>query len=453
MPISTKFTDGAWLIVGCSLFIISLLKRIYVIIILVLIAGLITGLYRGSHVRALASYQQYIGYHIQLIATIADDATHKNNQTGIKLSNIQIDNKKFGGQVWAGVTGNLNIKRDSQVVISGKLKSGFGGFAASMSFATISSANPPLHISSTRQIRDNFASGLQKAVPQPQATLGLGYLTGQHNNLPQNFVKQLQLVGLIHLVIAGGYNVTILIRFTRRLFAKVSRYMAILSSSAMLLGVTAMTGFIAPMSRTAIVAGLSLAAWYYGRRIHPLVLLPFAAAITALINPSFIWGDAGWYLTFIAYGGLIILGPMLKKFFWGNARSGTIKQILVDTVSVQIVTMPLLAMVFHQYSIYGLPANLLVLPIMPLTMLFTVIAGVGGIMLPISAARIAGWPATHLLNYTEKITNWLANAPGANTVANFNISGLILAYSAILLGVYVLWRKTHYNFRTENIIE
>lgn len=295
--------------------------------LLAVIAGLLIGLSRGTSVRIAANqFQFFIGQTVTLRATVADDATHKNGQTGIKLKNIATYNRRFGGQMWAGTFSNFNFKRGDQVTLQGKLKSGFGTYAASMPYAKIVALERPADSANLRDLRDKFAAGLRKSVPEPEATLGLGYLTGQHNDLQNSLVKQLQLVGLIHLVIAGGYNVTILVRFTRRKFGNFSKFLALFSAATLLFCMTVIAGFTAPMARTFVVTGMSLAVWYYGRKIHPLVLLPFAAAITAIIDPTFIWGDVGWYLTFVAYAGLIMLAPMIKSFMWHTQESGVIKQ-------------------------------------------------------------------------------------------------------------------------------
>lgn len=454
--INRPILAGWPLIILCfCLFFAALKERRATAVILVVAAGLLIGLWRGGMVRAqTVIYRPLIGQSVRLAGVVADDVTHKNGTLGIKLKQISINDASAGGQVWVGANSSLSLKRGDRVTLVGKLSSGFGAFAASMNQATITRAASPGRPDFTRQFRDKFANGLRKAVPEPEATLGLGYLTGQHNDLPTTLTKQLQLVGLIHLVIAGGYNVTILVRFARRGLSKISKYLALLAASSILLGITLMAGFTAPMARTAIITGLSLWAWYYGRRLHPLVLLPVGAAITALIDPTFVWGDVGWYMTFVAYGGLIMLAPMLKQVFWGSdAAHSSLRQILVDTLSVQLVTMPIMAFAFGQYSIYGLPANFLVLPLMSLTMLLAAIAGLGGMLLPVTLTHIIGWPANILLAYTEKVTTWLAGVNGADAVATLTPASMALAYVAIILMIFVMWRKTRLSFRSVNIVE
>lgn len=448
------FSCGQWLVVAVMLMFVAVTRRTVAMVLLAVIAGLLLGLWRGEGERAARlGYQPFIGQTVSLRGAITDDVTRKNGQAGLKLRKVQVNGKQLGGNVWAGSVSGLDLKRNDQVILQGKLKPGFGTFAASLSYASLTVAQRPAHGDIPREIRDRFGAGLKRAIPQPAAALGIGYLTGQHNDLPVLLRRQLQLVGLIHIVIAGGYNVTVLVRFARRTLIRVSKYLAALSSSAILLGLTLVAGFTAPMARTAVVTGLSLLAWYYGRRIHPFVLLPVAAAITAMADPSFVRGDVGWYLTFVAYGGLIVLAPMLKRFFWQQSESGALKQIFVDTLSVQIVTMPLMAFAFQQYSIYGLPANLLVLPFMTLTMLATAAAGLAGMALPPAAAHVIGWPAAALLGYTDKVTVRLATAPGAGASASLTVPGLVLVYAAILFVIYGLWLKTHYDFREANIVD
>lgn len=448
------FGDIQWLIIALALLAILLTRPVVAMVLPAIIAGLLLGFWRsGGALVASFDYQSFIGQTINLQATIYDDITQKNGQAGMKLDNVTIDHKKFGDKIWAGTNTILKLRRGDIVVLNGQLEPGFGNFAASMSHANLINTKRSPTSNWPVKIRDGFTTGLKEAVPEPEADLGAGYLDGQHNNLPDNLTKELQLVGLIHIVVAGGYNVTILVRFVRRLFGRISKYLAALGATSVLVSMLLVSGFSAPMSRTIVITLLSLLAWYYGRRLHPLVLLPVSAAITALVDPTFVKGAVGWYLTFIAYGGLITLGPLIKRYFWHEPKPSNARQIFVDTLAVSIVTMPLLAYAFQQYSIYGLPANLLVLPLMPITMLATVIAGIGGVLLPLGAAQIIGWPARILLTYTDKVTSYLAQAPGAHYSANFSVGLLIASYILILMLIIWLKRRTGYNFKDENIVD
>jgi competence protein ComEC len=303
-----------------------------------------------------------------------------------------------------------------------------------------------------RVVRDWFADGVRRAILDPQASLGIGYLVGQKRALPADLVEALQIAGLTHVVVASGYNLTILVRLARRLFIKVSKYLAALSASLMIAGFVAVTGLSPSMSRAGLVAGLSLAAWYYGRRFHPLVLLSFAAAVTVVINPSYIWGDLGWQLSFAAFAGVMILAPLLQRFFFGDKKPGIVRQILGETISAVIVTAPVLVNAFGQFSNIAIIANLLILPFVPLAMLLTFIAGVGALLIPPSAT-VVGLPATLLLGYMTSVAQYLSHVSWA--VTKLQISEIVVGFCYVILAAICvcLWRATKLDLRDANIVE
>jgi len=303
-----------------------------------------------------------------------------------------------------------------------------------------------------RQVRDWFVEGIKRSIPEPEASLGIGYLVGQRQALPADLITALQVVGLTHVVVASGYNLTILVRLSRRLFIKISKYLSVLASGLMIVAFISITGASPSMVRAGLVSGLSLLAWYYGRKFHPVVLLLFVMAITVIINPSYIWGDLGWQLSFAAFAGVMILAPLAGRYLFDNKKLNVISQILIETVSAQIVTAPIIVLSFSQLSNVSIISNLLVLPFVPLAMLLTFIAGVGGLIAP-SLASIIGLPAKWLLSYMISVVNNLASLPWA--ASSVNISWLVFAgcYLLIVLACIYMWRVTGASLRDSNLIE
>jgi competence protein ComEC len=280
----------------------------------------------------------------------------------------------------------------------------------------------------------------------------MGYLLGQRRALPADLAAALVVTGLTHVVVASGYNLTILVRLARRLFVNVSKYLATLSSVMMILGFMAVTGASPSMTRAGLVSGLSLAAWYYGRRFHPLVLLPFAAAVTVLIDTTYAWNDLGWQLSFAAFAGVMVLAPLLQRYFFGDKKPGIIRQILGETISASIMTLPILILAFGQFSNVALMTNLLILPLVPLAMLLTFITGIGAIVLP-GAASIIGAPAEWLLGYMIGVIHYFAGLPWAQTILSIQPWMVAVAYTIIALVCIYLWRATKYNLNESNIVE
>lgn len=448
------FTSPSWLLVAGGLLAIALWKQYGYILPLVVISGLLIGLWRGSvEHQALTPYKHLIGYTATLEGIVSEDTDKgKAGETTMHLTQLIINGHPLGGSVWASVTTNTIIERSDHIIIKGRLTPGFGTFSASLYQAQLIVLNRPQPGDVALRLRDWFSRAVEKAIPQPEAGLGLGYLVGQRTSLPAELDNALRTAGLTHVVVASGYNLTILVRLARRLFVKVSKYLSFLAASGMIVSFIAITGASPSMSRAGLVAGLSLLAWYYGRTFHPLVLLPLTAAVTVLIQPRYAWGDVGWQLSFAAFFGVMTIAPLIQAYFFGNQKPGTVRQIVGETIAAQALTLPIILLNFGQLSNVAVIANLLILPFVPLAMLLTFGAGVLALLVP-AFATPGGLPAFWLLHYMTSLTEYIAHLPGAATQLSITPEGMVLCYVGIaVIGGYA-WYKTRLNLRSSNLVE
>lgn len=450
----TVLSSPVWAVVASVWVVIVLLRRYMYLIPVLICAGLLLGLWRGSLQNNEQSVLESVyGKTITVIGSVREDVdTDTSGHMVIRLNNLQINGQSQVGSLWVTTKTDVDIKRSDLVTFEGKLVKGFGSFVGAMYQANIISVKRPQPGDVARVVRDWFSDSVRSAIPSPQSSLGIGYLVGQKRALPTDLVEALQIAGLTHVVVASGYNLTILVRLARRLFEKVSKYLSALSSGLMIFGFVAVTGLSPSMSRAAFVAGFSLAAWYYGRRFHPLVLLSFAAVATVIINPSYVWGDLGWQLSFAAFAGVMILAPLLQRYFFGEKKPSFVRQILGETISAVIVTAPLLIGSFGQLSNVAIIANLLVLPLVPLAMLLTFIAGIGSVIIP-ALATFIGLPATWLLGYMISVAQYLSHISWAVTTVQLSPAGIGICYIILVAVCVYLWRITKYDLTMANIVE
>lgn len=451
---ASLFSSYIWLIVGISLICLVVWRRYIYLFPAIIIAGALVGLWRGSvQVNQLTDLSNMVGFHVTISGRMREDIdTNSAGETVMRIDQLYREGTPIQGSIWANAVTTVDIKRGDRVTVTGTLSEGFGSFSASIYRAVVVKVERPQPGDVARQARDWFAEKVNMAIPSPESSLGLGYLVGQKRALPAELTEALQIVGLTHVVVASGYNLTILVRLARRLFEKISKYMAALSATTMIVFFIAITGLSPSMSRAGLVAGLSLAAWYYGRRFNPIVLLAFAAAVTVLVNPSFAWGDLGWELSFLAFAGVMILAPLLQRYFFGDKKPSTIRQIIGETVAAIVVTAPLLIYTFSQFSNVALIANILVLPLVPLAMLLTCIAGVGAFTFP-AIAPFIGMPAMWLLQYMISVAQYLAALPWAVSTVQMPIAGVIVSYLTLIGVCFYLQRVTKFDLKTVNIVE
>lgn len=439
-------------IVSLALIFVAISLRYQYLIPTLILGGTLLGIYRGSIIAGeLSNYEPLYGSYVNVNGVNKDDIdTDSSNQIVIRLENLKINGKSFPGLIWV-TTDYVDIKRGDELTIYGKLDKGFGNFSGVIYRANVKKI-VNVQGDFALSIRDKFSNAVRSVISEPESSLGIGYLVGQKRSLPVDLVLSLQIAGLTHIVVASGYNLTILVRLTRRLFARFSKYLSVLSASLMVIFFVSITGMSPSMLRAGLVSFLSLATWYYGRRFHPLALLIITASITLMINPSFAWGDLGWQLSFVAFSGVMIIAPLLQRYLFGDEKPKFYIQILIETISAQIATAPLLIMTFSQLSNVAVFSNLLVLPLVPLAMLLTFIAGVSNLIIP-TISNILALPAYFILHYMVKVSDFFADLPWALSNINFGISGLIVCYVLIIFLVFCMSKITKYKLRDVNIVE
>lgn len=453
--VSLPFHSVAWVLSALVVLATTFTKRSAYTLPAVLCAGVIIGVVRGNAYQSqLVPYEGLIGKTVTVQGRVADDSdSGKHGEIILRLDTIFVDDQQLAGAVWTSVTEkSAVIKRGDSVVVTGALSNGFGSFAASMHQAKLVHVQRPDPGSLALRLRDWFASGVRRAIPEPEASLGVGYVVGQRRSLPEELDTALRAAGLTHIVVASGYNLTILVGVARRLFVRISKFLAVFFSGGMTMAFMAVTGMSPSMSRAGLVTALGLVAWYYGRRFHPVALLSLAAAVTLLVQPAYARNDLGWQLSFASFAGVLIVGPLLQNYFYGEERPSTLRQILFETVSAWVCTMPLIVLAFGQFSNVAILANLLVLPLVPLAMLLTFAAGSVALFLPM-LATLAGLPALLVLGYMTKVTLYLGNVSWAQTELTVPVYFVLLYYAVLIAFCGYMWRKTRFNFMEQKTAE
>lgn len=448
------FVSWTWLLVALSLLALCFWSRWVVAVVFAVLAGGLLGMWRGAVLaHDSAPYGRLVGHLVEVDAFVKEDADRdKKGALVIQLTQVNIASHTLPGVMRVTLGSDADIKRGDRVVVRGKMANGFGGISGTMYRATLMRAQRPEPGDVARQVRDTFADTVRRFIDEPAASLGLGYLLGQRHGLPDTLSTALQVAGLTHVVVASGYNLTILVRLARRLFMGVSKYFATLCAGSLTVGFMAITGMGPSMMRAGLITGLSLLAWYYGRRFHPLVLLPFAAAVTLLVDPTYGWGNLGWQLSFAAFAGVMVLAPLLQRYLFGEQKPGIVVQILLETLAAFLVTLPILLVAFGKASNVAVLANILVLPFIPLAMLLVFACGLAALILPF-AAGVVGSIASWLLNYMVWVATTLAALPWAQT--ELTVTPLVAAgcYGALLGACIYMSRVTRSSLRDANLVE
>lgn len=439
---ATKFgvrTSIAWCILAVALTPIVFKKKL-TSILAVLFIGMVFGVWRGgSFHQTVARYDQYYGNSVVATGIVDDDISYDERlQTEFHITGLEVNGEKLPGRIRVRGFGASNVTRGDKIKATGSLNRTFGtSRQGSMTFAKIDILGK--NASSVEKARSRFFASTYSSLPEPQASLGLGFLVGVRTALPEVFSQQMAIVGLTHIIAVSGYNLTILVQAVRRIFAKRSAYQSVLFSFMLIGGFLLMTGWSPSIMRAAIVTGFSLIAWYYGRTFAPLVLILLGAAITGFINPFYIWGDAGWYLSFLAFAGVLILSPLIVARFF-KKKPNFLAMLLLETMCAIVMTAPYIAWLFGKVSLIAPLANVIVGPMIPLAMVTIFITGVIGIVSPVLALWFALFPRA-ILTFIVWVVEKLSGVPGAQISVSIGAVETAVMYVLLFGAMLHLWLR------------
>jgi len=439
---------SGWLVLAslpCAL--VALHRRTRLAVVWVVLVGLLLGTWRGMvYMQQLRPYKMLARHAVVFMATADADAVYgTKSQLSFAVRNVHITYPRsydVPGTVKVSGFGETMVYRGDRLEVQGSLYPTRGASQATVSFAQLHKVGGSSTVIDT--LRRKFTAGTQTALPEPLASFGLGLLIGQRNTLPEALTQALLMVGLTHIIAVSGYNLTILLEACRRLIGERSKVASTVTASVLIGGFLLIAGTSASIVRAAVVSVLGLSAWYYGRQVRPTLLILLAAVGTAYANPVYIWADISWYLSFLAFYGVLVLAPNVTHRLCGKKEPHMLLQIAIESVCAEIMTLPLILYIFGQMSLVSLLANVLVAAFIPLAMLLSFVAGLAGML----ASGIAGWlawPARLLLTYMVDVVNMLSRIPYVFQQNKYlTVVDMILFYTFVVIITamsYVLQRR------------
>jgi competence protein ComEC len=426
-----------WLLFSVAVCVIAVVKYSRLTFGLLMCLSAIFGVWRGEVTNLYRTpLGQHIGDTVTVVGTVTDDPGRTTkDQLSFTMQATQLGEQPIGQAVRV-LTSYKSLHRGHRVVVTGKLKEGLGAVRIQFSFGqvTVLSTN----ISPLEKIRAKFFSGMRTAMPEPMSGFGLGLLVGVRALIDKPLQDTLSLVGLSHLVAVSGYNLTIIVQAVRRLLGVLSLFAMTALSLWLIFGFMLVAGFSASIVRAAMVAGLGMFISYYGYEGRPMTLIALPAFITVAVNPDYLLNDLGWQLSFLAFYGIMVLGPLVEQR-WVH-KPNAVKSLFIEAMAAHIMTLPLIMWRFDQLSVVAPLSNMVVVPLVPLAMLLSFLSSIVGTVAPALAPWI-GLPTSGLLAIMIGLTRWFATWPVASV--NGHMTGLMAAisYALILIFIFLASRR------------
>jgi competence protein ComEC len=217
------------------------------------------------------------------------------------------------------------------------------------------------------KLRQKMVASFKKQLHNPDAiamasTLILGYKADLSNDVLQAYSK----TGTIHVLSVSGAHVAIIYLLLQWMFSFLDRYRygKLLKTTLTILLIwyySLLTGFSPAVCRAAVMISMVIIGKTFVRHINMLNILAISAFALLLYNPLYIT-DVGFQLSYLAVVGLIIFQPVVYEWFeFKNKWADKLWALCSVSIAAQVITFPLSAFYFHQFPVYFLISNLLII--------------------------------------------------------------------------------------------
>jgi competence protein ComEC len=297
--------------------------------------------------------------------------------------------------------------------------------------------------------RHIFEQSLNKSLHEPYSSLAVGIITGAKRSMPEELVSDLSVAGLTHIVALSGFNITIIIVAITALLAPfLNRKRLFLVGGLLVFAFVVMTGASASVVRAGIFSLLILLGKTLARKAYQTNILLLTALLMLVINPFILTDDIGFQLSFLAFCGIIYLSPAVKSSIEKSKLKilpEYIKGPLIETLSAQIMVLPLISFAFGKISLVAPISNILVLWIIPLAMFLTFVAAIIAWVVPALAGLSAylAWPALYYIVIVSKLSSKLPWAMIEIDKSSYSVS--IIFY----LLIFIYWHSQKKMVRNE----
>lgn len=256
-----------------------------------------------------------------------------------------------------------------------------------------------------------FTSIINSYIPEPQAALLNGIIFGVSIKSTHGFYESLKVVGLLHIVVLSGMNITILAALISAMTSWISRLASTLLTIIFIILFIIFVGPQAPIIRAGFMAILTSVSIIYGRKTMALYILVLSAIFIGIFWPEWL-STISFQLSYGATLGIILFyKPQMKR---ADKAVDRIKKAIRDelrlSLSAQVFTAPIIFLYFKQISVIAPVSNVLVSifigPLMALGLLTALLGKISYLL-----GLVPAYLSYGILSYIVWVVNLLSKFP------------------------------------------
>ncbi|MCG7308664.1 ComEC/Rec2 family competence protein [Brachybacterium sp. ACRRE] len=282
------------------------------------------------------------------------------------------------------------------------------------------------------------ARDLTASLPDDEAALSRGMTTGDTSGMSTETEEIMRRAGISHLVAVSGANIALVLGavLVPALLLGVPRRPRVAAAAVAGAAYVALVGDEPSVLRAATMAAPILAARFMGVRASPVAALGAAIALWSCLDPATA-ASAGFLLSALATAAILVLAPAMANAavsISGERIPRTWALLLAVPLAAQLACTPVLVLLTPEVSVWAVPVNMAVAPIVGPATIIGMIATLIGPAAPALATPL--WQLTaggaHLVILVARTADSL---PGSRIAVPDGAWGAVLALLAIALVV------------------
>lgn len=264
------------------------------------------------------------------------------------------------------------------------------------------------------KLRGAMVEKLNRYIPHREAgAVAATLLLGYRADLDQELLNAYAATGTIHILSVSGMHVAILFWLLSAAVPRAARRFALVRF-LLLVGFiwiyATLTGLAPSAVRAALMISFVIAADTFGRNAQVYNSIAASAFVLLLCDVTYAI-DIGFRLSYLAVLGIVCFYPLIKTWFSVSWKwLAAVWNYTALSMGAQLGAFPLALHYFHQFPVYFLPANLLV--VLPVTGVMWV--GIALLLSPVHwLNNLLGRALEYLVRFTNSGLYLLESFPGS----------------------------------------
>lgn len=295
---------------------------------------------------------------------------------------------------------------------------------------------------SLMNIKEKLLETFFNIFPEREAGIIAAMILGEKSYTDSEIKTLYQENGISHILAISGLHLSLIGLGIFNILRKVrgSILQSIIFSFVLILLYAYMTGFSVSAKRAVIMFLISLSAKLIGCTYDILSSLSFSALIVLFGQPMMLF-QAGFLLSFGAVAAIAVIYPTLGKLVTKERfkKAFSLIQSLLISLSVQLLTVPIIIYFYFSVPVYGVFLNLIVIPLMTFVVSGSIFAGIMGcFFLPLG--KFIGGGVYYILKLYEFLCVKFESIPNNITVIGRSEISQIVIYYSLIAFIFIIYK-------------